>query len=227
MVVAARTASEIESVVSDVKALGRKGVGITVDFSQREAIQPFVDRVFSYFPIVHILVNNAGIGSSQNLKPVIDFDDKFWDVSLFVNLTVPYLLMKAFLPKMIEHGCGRIMNISSSAGKKGYEYARAYCASKHGLIGLTRTVALEVATTGVRINAICPGPVRTSMLTKRLQFEAERKGISIQEIEKTRTPIQRLLEPEEIAFLAVYLASEEAEGMTGQSLNICGGSLMY
>jgi NAD(P)-dependent dehydrogenase (short-subunit alcohol dehydrogenase family) len=227
VVIAARTKGEIDAVAEDIRSLGRQGVGIAVDLSQREAIQPFIDRVFSQFPTVDILVNNAGVGSSQNPKSVINFDDEFWDLSLFVNLTIPYLLMKAFLPKMIAQGWGRIINISSSGGKKGFEYASAYCASKHGIIGLTRSAALELAKMGVTVNAICPGPIRTAMLLKRLQFEAKEKGISLEEAEKSRNPMQRLIEPEEVAALAVYLASEEAKGMTGQAMNICGGSIMY
>lgn len=227
VVIAARTKGEIDAVAEDIRSLGRQGVGIAVDLSRREAIQPFIDRVFSQFPTVDILVNNAGVGSSQNPKSVINFDDEFWDLSLFVNLTIPYLLMKAFLPKMIAQGWGRIINISSSGGKKGFEYASAYCASKHGIIGLTRSAALELAKMGVTVNAICPGPIRTAMLLKRLEFEAKEKGISLEEAEKSRNPMQRLIEPEEVAALAVYLASEEAKGMTGQAMNICGGSIMY
>jgi len=226
VVLAARTASEIERVVAEITAFGGKGMGIPADLSRRETVRGFVDQVFSRFPAVDILVNNAGIGSSQNPKPLVNFDDDFWDFSLSVNLTAPYLLMKAFLPKMIERKWGRVINVSSSAGKKGFEFASAYCASKHGLIGLTRTAALEAARSGVTVNAICPGPIRTAMLLKRLEFEAREKGISLEEAEGTRTPMQRLIDPEEVAALALYIASEGARGVTGQAMNICGGSLM-
>ena len=143
-----------------------------------------------------------------------------------MNLTASYLLMKAFIPKMIDQKWGRIINVSSSAGKKGFECAGAYCASKHGMIGLTRAVALEVARNGITVNAICPGAIRTKMLLKRLQFEANEKRISLQEASKLRNPMQRLLEPEEAAALAVYMASEDAKGMTGQAVSICGGTVM-
>ena len=225
--VVARTKSEIDGVIAEITSSGQWAVGIPADLGRREAIQPLIDRIFSYFPAVDVLVNNAAVASGQNPKTVVEFDDAFWDLSLFVNLTVPYLLMKAFLPKMIQRGWGRIINVSSSAGKKGFEYASAYCASKHGLLGLTRAAALELARKGVTVNAICPGPIRTAMLMRRLEFESKEKGIPVSEIEKTKNPMQRLIEPEEVAALAVYLASEEAKGMTGQPLNICGGSLMY
>ena len=167
VIVAARTASELESVTSEITSLGRGGIGITVDFSKEEAISNFINQIFLYFSDVQILVNNAAVTSGQNPKKIIEFDDEFWNKSLFVNLTVPYLLMKAFLPTMIAQRWGRIINISSTAGKKGFEYASAYCASKHGILGLTRAVALEVASSGVTVNAICPGPVRTTSLAKR------------------------------------------------------------
>jgi NAD(P)-dependent dehydrogenase (short-subunit alcohol dehydrogenase family) len=227
VVVTARTTKEIENVAEEIKALGRKSLAITTDLSQRKAVSSLRDQVLSQFPTIHILVNNAGIGSGQNPKLVMEYDDEFWDMTLMVNLTVPYLLTKDFLPTMVKQGWGRIINISSVAGKSGFLFGAAYCTSKHGLIGLTRTVALEVATEGITANAICPGPIRTSMLAKRMQVESEHRGISLKEVEKSFNPIQRLLEPEEVAAMAVYLASEKAQAVTGQSFNISGGSTMH
>ncbi len=171
--VTGRTTSEIERVATEINALGRKGVAISVDFSQCDAIQPCVERILEHVPGIDILVNNAAIGTTQSRNLIAEYDDDFWEVSLFVNLTVPYLLMKAFLPQMITQGWGRVINIAAGSGKRGAPYRGAYSASKHGLLGLTRTAALELPTTGVTINAICPGPVRTELLTRRLQYEAE------------------------------------------------------
>jgi len=227
VVVTARTTKEIENVAEEINTLGRKSLAITTDLSQRKAVSSLRDQVLSQFPTIHILVNNAGIGSGQNPKLVMEYDDEFWDMTLMVNLTVPYLLTKDFLPTMVKQGWGRIINISSVAGKSGFLFGAAYCTSKHGLIGLTRTVALEVATEGITANAICPGPIRTSMLAKRMQVESEHRGISLEEVEKSFNPIQRLLEPEEVAAMAVYLASEKAKAVTGQSFNISGGSTMH
>jgi NAD(P)-dependent dehydrogenase (short-subunit alcohol dehydrogenase family) len=227
VVVTARTTKEIENVAEEIKGLGRKSLAITTDLSQRKAVSSLRDQVLSQFPTIHILVNNAGIGSGQNPKLVMEYDDEFWDMTLMVNLTVPYLLTKDFLPTMVKQGWGRIINISSVAGKSGFLFGAAYSTSKHGLIGLTRTVALEVATEGITVNAICPGPIRTSMLAKRMQVESEHRGISLEEVEKSFNPIQRLLEPEEVAAMAVYLASEKAQAVTGQSFNISGGSTMH
>lgn len=227
VVVTARTASELDSVAAEIQRLGRKGVALTVDLSQREAIQACVDNIAAEFAAVDILVNNAGIGGAQDPNPVAQYNDDFWDLSLFVNLTAPYLLMKAFLPKMIEQNWGRIINIASTAAKRGALNRSAYSVSKHGLIGLTRSAALEVVTHGVTVNAICPGPIRTAMLTRLLQYRADLQGITLEEVEQSVNPMKRLLEPEEVAEMAVYLASETAGGVTGQALNIDGGSVMH
>jgi len=227
VVVTARTQSEVESVTKEIKAMNRKGVPIVADLSKKEDIKSLVDQVYAQFPTINILVNNAGIGSGQNAKLVKEFDDEYWEQTLTLNLTAPYFLTKAFLPKMVEQKWGRIINISSVAGKIGFPYGSAYSASKHGLIGLTRTIALEVAMDGVTANAICPGPIRTSMLEKRIKFNAENEGISIEEVEKSFNPIQRLLDPKEVAAVAVHLASDEAKSMTGQSINIDGGMVMH
>jgi NAD(P)-dependent dehydrogenase (short-subunit alcohol dehydrogenase family) len=175
---------------------------------------------------ITILVNNAGIGSSADPRPVIDFNDAFWERSLWVNLTIPYLLTRRVLPGMIERHAGRIINIASIVGKTGTLHSAAYVASKHGLLGLTRAVATDVVREGITVNAICPGPVATLVNDKRIEYDAARLGRTFQEHEALMTPMGGRLTPDEIAPLAVYLASAEARGVTGQAFNIDGGSLM-
>ena len=226
VIVTARTTSEIDQVAGEVTALGRRGLAIPVDLSQREAVHPCVREIFSQFSTVHILVNNAGIGGGQNPKLITAFDDDFWDMSISVNLTAPYLLTKAFLPGMIAQGWGRIINIASGSGKRGAVQRAAYSATKHGLLGLTKTAALEVATTGVTVNAICPGIIRGEFANRLLQHRAETRGTTVGDEERSGSPMQRLLEPEEIADMAVFLASDAAQGITGQSVNVNGGSIM-
>jgi len=227
VMVAARTVDQLKDTVNKIEDVGRKGIAIPADLSQRETVTSFVKEVFKNYPTLDILVNNAGIGSGMNAKLIVDFDDDFWDTTLALNLTIPFLLTKAFLPGMIKAGWGRVINISSVAGKSGFPTGAAYSASKHGLIGLTRTAALETATTGVTVNAICPGPIRTPMLARRMQATAEMSGQSVADMEKTMNPMQRLLEPDEVAGLAVFLASDSAKGITGQAYNISGGSMMH
>ena len=225
--VTARTVVEIEQVAAEVTALGRSAAALAVDLSDRSATIGLPERVARHFPAVDILVNNAGIGSNASPRRIVDYDDDFWDLSIVINLTAPYLLIKALVPGMVERGWGRVINMASVAGKRGLLAGGAYTSTKHGLIGLTRTAALETADTGVTINAICPGATRTIMLLRRLQVDAELRGESVAQVEANVNPMGRLLEPEEIAELAVYLASDDARGMTGQSLNLSGGSTMH
>jgi ketoreductase len=127
---------------------------------------------------------------------------------------------------MLAKKHGRIITVASIAGKIGTLHGAAYSASKHGVLGLTRTLALEVAAEGITVNAICPGPVHTLMNDKRIEYDAARRGVSFAEQEQIQTPLGRRLEPDEISPLAVYLASDAAVAVTGQAFNVCGGVLM-
>jgi NAD(P)-dependent dehydrogenase (short-subunit alcohol dehydrogenase family) len=222
----ARTGNELDSLVREIAALGQKAVAIPADLARPTAAGEIVRRVLEAFGTLDILVNNAGVGSSANPRPLVDFDDGFWDLSLAVNLTSPYLLCKAVLPILLKKGKGRIINMASISSKMPLLHGVAYTASKHGLLGLTRTLALEVASAGVTVNAICPGPVRTAMNNKRIAYDAHRLGVKVEDFEHSLTPIGRRLEPEEIVPLAVLLASDESAAITGQAFNICGGAAM-
>ncbi|MSQ96029.1 MAG: SDR family oxidoreductase [Gemmataceae bacterium] len=225
--ITARTAAELDEVVNTIQKSGGHALAIAADLVQKDAPAKVLDQMAAKLGPVDILVNNAGIGSSSDPKPVADFNDDFWELTLLLNLTVPYKLSKAVLPAMRKHGWGRIINIASINGKMPSLHGAAYAASKHGLLGLTRTLALEVAKEGVTVNAICPGPVHTLMNDKRLEYDAKRRGITFAEVERSMTPIGGRLEPDDIAPMAVYLASTEARMVTGQAYNVCGGVLLY
>lgn len=224
--ITARTTDELDEVVATIRDGGGSALAIPADLTDRAAPGRIVSQITQTWGPVDILVNNAGVGSSTNPRPVVDFDDNFWDLSLAVNLTAPYLLCKAVLPDMLARQAGRIITVASINGKIGSLHGAAYAASKHGVLGLTRTLAMEVARAGVTVNAICPGPVHTAMNDRRIEYDARRRGVSVAEHEASLTPIGRRLEPNEIAPLAVYLASDAAAAVTGQAFNICGGVLM-
>jgi NAD(P)-dependent dehydrogenase (short-subunit alcohol dehydrogenase family) len=216
----------LETLQKEFSGLGVRCESIVADLTQNGAVEQVWAQATQAFGHIDILMNNAGMGSSANPKSVVDYDDAFWETLLYVNLTVPYLFSKKALPSMIERRYGRIIMTASVNSKIGLLHGAAYAASKHGLLGLMRTLAIETAQQGITVNAICPGPVRTRMNNLRVEYEAKRLGISVAEFEASLTPIGRRLEPHEIAPLVVYLASREASVITGQAFNIDGGFLM-
>jgi NAD(P)-dependent dehydrogenase (short-subunit alcohol dehydrogenase family) len=221
--VTARTEGDLRSLVEEVQSAGGKALALRADLVDVAAPAEVIRQVLEALGTIDILVNNAGIGSSSSPRPVVDFDDEFWNKTLALNLTAPYKLSKAVLPIMLEKKWGRIINIASINGKLPALHGAAYTASKHGLLGLTRTLALEVARDGITVNAICPGPVKTEMNERRVEYDAKRLGLSMAELESRLTPIGRRLEPEEIVPMALLLALDESAAITGQAFNVDGG----
>ena len=224
--VTSRSRDLLEKLVGEITAVGGEAIAIVDDLTDRAAPSRIVDQVIERWGPVEILVNNAGVGSSQDPRPLVDYNDDFWDLTMLVNVTVPYRLTKTVLSAMIEKGWGRIINVASIAGKVPTFHGAAYSASKHAVIGLTKVTAAEVAAHGVTANAICPGATRSLMNDKRIEYDAERLGVTFEHLEQTATPLGRRLEPEEIATLAVYLASDGAAAVNGQSINVCGGTVV-
>lgn len=226
VVITARTQAEVEAVVAEIEPGGGEALALVGDLAESSLPAQIVRGTLDRFGTVDILVNNAGVVSSSDPRPLLDFRDEFWNFTLAVNLTAPYLLCKAVLPVLLKKKAGRIINIASLAGKVGLLHGSAYAASKHGLLGLTRSLALEVADQGITVNAICPGPVRGVASDNRIRYDADRLGTTPEKLETRLTPIGRRLVPEEIAPLAVLLASDESAAITGQAFNVCGGTLM-
>ena len=195
-----------------------------LDVSCEEQVSRFYAELLEQRAGVDVLVNNAGL---QYIAPVQDFPLDKWNQLLGVMLTGPFLMAKHALPSMLARQSGRIVNISSVHGKLASPYKSAYISAKHGLIGLTRTLAVETANQGITANAILPGAVRTSLVEKQLPQLAAQDGITEEEALQrhilARQPLKRLLEPNEIAECALYLASAAAAGITGESLSVSGG----
>jgi 3-hydroxybutyrate dehydrogenase len=165
---------------------------------------------------VDILVNNAGF---QTVAPVEEFPDEIWARMIQVMLIAPFQLTKRFVPSMKEKKWGRVINISSIHGVIASPYKSAYISAKHGIMGLTKTIALETAQDGITVNAICPAYVRTPLVEKQITAQAQTQGISedevIERIMLEPAPIKRLIEADEVAELALYLASDKARSITG------------
>jgi len=193
--------------------------------SERQVVTAF-DAARAAMGPVHILVNNAGQAGSAPLQKT---SAELWNSMLAVNLTGPFLCSRAALPGMVGERFGRIVNVASTAGLIGYAYVTAYCAAKHGLIGLTRALALEVATKGVTVNAVCPGYTDTDMLRSTIDNIKSKTGRSESDAIAALTslnPQGRLVEPDEVARTVTWLCSPGTESVTGQSIVIAGGEVM-
>ena len=225
VVLTARTESELVEVAGLVEAAGQRSLPVVTDLVAPDAVPQLVEQTVAWGN-VNILVNNAGIGSSYAPQPVVNFDDDYWDLTMALNVTAPYRLTKAYLPGMIEDGWGRIINIASINAKVTAMHDAAYTVSKHALAGLTKSTAVEVVQHGITANSVCPGVTRTTMNDKRLAYDEQRTGMSFADLEANASPLGRRLDPEEIAALTVFLATEGASGINGQSLNVCGGRVL-
>jgi 3-hydroxybutyrate dehydrogenase len=205
--------------VQDGGAAVAKQVGGTflkADLSDMAAVRKLAQDAIAMKGGVDVLVNNAGF---QTVSPVEDFPEDVWAKMIQVMLIAPFQLTKALVPGMKQKGWGRIVNISSLHGVVASPFKTAYISAKHGLIGLTRTVALEVAAHGITVNAICPAYVRTPLVEKQIEAQAKTHNISpdevVQKIMLEPAAIKRLIEPEEVADFALFLASDKARSFTG------------
>lgn len=196
-----------------------------LDVRDAEAVDGCVERVASEFGGLQVLVNNAGLGGPNAIQG--EGPDRWRDI-LSVNLDGMFHATRAAL-RYMKPG-GSVINMSSVLGKFGVPGYTAYCTSKHGVIGFTRSLALEVAPREIRVNAICPGWVETEMAREGMEDMARNMGMDFDETRKmalSQVPLGRILQPEEIAGLCVWLVSDEARGMTGQAINLSGGSAMW
>ena len=227
--VAARSQGQVEQVARELAdQFSTNALPVVCDVSDVQSVEKMFAKVMEHFGRgPDIMVNNAGIAESA---PITRTDDELWHRLLAINLNGTFYCMRAALPQMVERGWGRVINIASIAGKIGAPYIAAYSASKHGVLGLTRSAALEVAAKGITVNAICPGYVDTEMTTRGIANITKKTRLSADEAMesiKKMSPQNRIIEPEEVAALALLLASAEGRGINGQAINVDGGSVLF
>jgi NAD(P)-dependent dehydrogenase (short-subunit alcohol dehydrogenase family) len=205
-----------EETMQQVKGMGSESIFLETDVTNAMEVQAMVGAAVAAFGRLDCAFNNAGVGGT--LTRTAERSEEEWDLTLTVNLKAVWLCMKYEMIQMVEQGGGVIVNTASAAGLIGWANASAYAASKHGVIGLTKSAAIEYARKNIRINAVCPGFTDTSMMGG---WESARPGIG--ESIVTTNPMKRLGKPEEVASAVVWLCSDSASFITGHSLSVDGG----
>ena len=226
VIVAGRTLSLLDKVVEQIRQLGQEARAVACDVADPNSVAALFEKARECWERLDILVNNAGLSHSDLL---VRLNLETWNRVLAINLTGTFLCSQAALRWMLPHKSGRIINIASTAAKIGFRYAGAYTAAKHGVLGLTRSMALETATSGITVNALCPGWVETEMVHSAIDNITAKTKMSpgqAREYLAKESPQNRIFRPEEIAFATVWLASEEGQAITGQAINVCGGQVM-
>jgi NAD(P)-dependent dehydrogenase (short-subunit alcohol dehydrogenase family) len=221
----------VESVVAEIRAMGRQALSMDCDVTRPDEIAACVARVERDLGRLTGLVNNAGVASNAGASPIVDTNDELWHSTIDVNLNGVYYTSKAAARAMLAHGRpGAIVNISSLAGRFGFANYGGYCASKFGVIGLTQQMAAELAAMHIRVNCICPGSIDSDMLDGTIQRKAELAGVPFAEFKASYNsqiiPMRRLGQPSEQAAAVAFLLGPDASYITGQTINVDGGYRM-
>jgi len=223
--IAGRSREPLDATVAELSTLGEIDC-VTMDVTRAASVaQAFAAAQVRFGPVA-VLVNNAGQAASS---PFLKTDQALWQQMLAVNLTGTWHCMQAALPAMLEARWGRIVNVASTAGLTGYGYVSAYCAAKHGVVGLTRSLAQEVAARGITVNAVCPGYTDTDIVAEAVANIAAKTGRSEEQALAelaSSNPQRRLVQPEEVANAVAWLCMPGAVAMNGQSVAVAGGEVM-
>jgi NAD(P)-dependent dehydrogenase (short-subunit alcohol dehydrogenase family) len=222
-----RRSAPLGTVHADIESAGGEALVVDgFDVSDTASIEAGIAKATDHFGDIAVLVNCAGEAPSA---PFEKTDAAMWNRVIGINLTGVYLVTQAALPSIRRAGDGRIINIASTAGLTGYPYVSAYCASKHGVIGLTRALALELARSDITVNAVCPGFTDTPLLDGAVQTIVGKTGRSADEARSSlarANPQGRLVTPEEVADTVLWLATENASAITGQAIPVAGGEIL-
>ena len=224
VLVCGRHQETLQQTAREIDQLGRRSLAIVTDVSQDNEVEAMVQSALHEFGRLNILVNNAGIvGPTAPITAVTRAD---WDQTLAVNLTSAFLCARAVLPAMIERGSGKIINISSVAGRMAYALRAPYAVSKWGMIGLTKTLAQEAGPHGIQVNAVLPGPTAGDRMQTVISRRAHELGQSAAEVEKDyveATALKRMVDPEHVAAMVVFLAASDGDSITGQAIDVTAG----
>ena len=218
----------VQKTVDMITQNGGRSMALVVDLTKKSAVQGMAKQVLDTYGQIDILVNNAGM---DHKEPIVEYDEEWWDRVFDLNMKAVFLCTQAVLASMMERRYGRIVNISSMAGKTGEPFTSAYCASKFAVNGFTQVLGIEAGPYNITANAVCPGPVDSELIWQAARQAAEHKGVSAQEFMDEffvgLTPMGRLAKPEDIANAVLFLSSDEAEFITGGTLNVSGGREMH
>jgi NAD(P)-dependent dehydrogenase (short-subunit alcohol dehydrogenase family) len=207
--------------------IGSTTLAVMVDVKERDSVEAMVSEVEKTLGSPSILVNNAGISS---VSPFLDCTEETWDRTIDINLKGTFNCCQAVIRRMLPNKTGSIINISSQSGKSGNSQYAAYCASKFGIIGLTQSLAIEFAKEGIRANAICPGVVMTPLWDDMMADYAKKRNLTPEQVKpylESKIPMGKLCSEQDVANMALFLASDESKYITGQSLNVSGGAIMH
>lgn len=228
VVVTARNRADAQATVDQVESRGRRGLAVALDLADRTQVAPAFDEIARSFPTLDVLVCNSGVGGPS--APLWDVDDEAWDEVVDVNLTGTFLCVRAAAPRMVEAGRGVVLVVGSMTGKRPLLHRAPYAASKLAIVGLCRTLALDLGEHGVRANVISPGFVAGERLEWVIENQAEALGADLEQVREdllADTPLKRFTTSGDVASTAVFLASDAAAAITGQDVNVSSGLVMY
>jgi len=220
------SADQAELVAHEIRQAGGVAEAWNADVADRESVEAAADGVEAELGPLTIWVNNAGV---SRIVPFLECTEETWDLTQRVNLRGAFVGCQTAIRRMVTRNRGVILNMSSQSGRVGTSHYAAYCASKFGIIGLTQSLAVEFAGTGIRVNALCPGVVFTPMWESQIEDYAAKRSMKPEEVRpylEDKIPLGRLGTPEDVARTAVFLASDDAAYITGQSLDVSGGAVM-